>query len=342
MEIEETKLKQMIGKMLIFGFDTLEVSENDYIYKCIKDYNLGGIILFDKFYHDRDKAKNIQNPSQVKKLTSQLQNISQNKLLISIDQEGGKIARLKEKDGFNSTISAKDITTLSDADARKSYSRLSSELQDLGVNVDFAPLVDLGLNKESDVIYKLDRAYSDDADAVTKYAEVFMDELASHKVISCLKHFPGHGSAKGDSHEGFVDVSDTWDEVELEPYKKLLHKTKMVMTAHVFNKNIDDKYPATLSYKTNTELLRNKMGYDGIILGDDLQMKAIEAHYSKEESIKLSLNSGIDMIMYCNQLGSDNVEEVIDIVYNLVRTNEVPLSRIKESNRRIDKLLGEI
>lgn len=160
--------------------------------------------------------------------------------------------------------------------------------------------------------------------------------------LHSLKHFPGHGSAKGDSHEGFVDVSDTWSEVELEPYKKLLHKTKMIMTAHVFNKNIDDKYPATLSYKTNTELLRKKIGYDGIILGDDLQMKAIESHYTKEESIKLSLNSGIDMIMYCNQLGNDNVEEIIDIVYNLVKTNQVPFSRIEESNKRIDKLLGEI
>ena len=339
-DISELELKRMIGKMLIFGFDSLNINQYDDIYSYISEYNLGGIILFDKFYHDRDKAKNIQNPAQLKKLTTQLQNISKDKLLISIDQEGGRIARLKVKDGFNSTISAKDLVGLGKQKAKQSYLSLSQELQDLGVNCNFAPLVDLGLNKDSEVIYKLDRSYGEKVDTVTEFAEIFMDELDAHKVISCLKHFPGHGSALGDSHEGFVDASNIWSEMELEPYKNLLPKTKMIMTAHVFNKNIDDKYPATLSYKTNTSLLRKKLGYNGVILSDDLQMKAIESHYSKQEAIKLSINSGIDMIMYCNQLSNDDVLEIINLTYELVQNGEIKISRIEESNKRINKLLG--
>ncbi len=341
-DISELELKQKIGKMLIFGFNSLDIKKDDKIYKYISKYNLGGIILFDKFYYDRDKAKNIQNPSQLKKLTSQLQKISKNRLLISIDQEGGKIARLKVKDGFNSTISAKNLVNLGKQKAKQSYSLLSKELQELGINCNFAPLVDLALNKDNKVIYKLDRSYGDNADEVTKFAEIFMNQLKKHKVISCLKHFPGHGSALGDTHEGFVDISDSWSEMELEPYKKLLSKIKMIMTAHVFNKNLDDKYPATLSYKTNTNILRESIGYDGVILSDDLQMKAIESHYTKQEAIKLSINSGVDMLMYCNQLSNDDVLDIINLTYFLVKNGEISINRIEEANKRIDKLLGEI
>ncbi|WP_241856137.1 glycoside hydrolase family 3 protein [Sulfurimonas lithotrophica] len=342
MDTIELELKNKIAKMLIVGFDTLKADKEDYIYKCIKEYKVGGVILFDKFYNDREKAKNIKNPAQLKKLTTELQNINKEKLLISIDQEGGRIARLKQEDGFSKTLSAKGLASLGEETSRKHYTSIASELQNLGVNVDFAPLVDLGLNKESDVIYKLDRAYGDDAETVSKYAEIFMDELANHKVISCLKHFPGHGSAKGDSHEGFVDATTTWSELELEPYKKLLYKTKMIMTAHVFNKNLDDKYPATLSYNTNTKLLREKLGYDGVIIGDDLQMGAIKEHYSNEEALKLSINSGVDLVMYCNQLGDDKAEDIIDIIYKLVINGEIAQERIEESNKRIDRLLSEI
>lgn len=335
-------IKNKIAKMLIVGFDTPSAFENDNIYDCVSELGIGGVILFDKFYNDREKSKNIQNPKQLKELTTQLQSITKNKLLISIDQEGGRIARLKQESGFNESLSAKIIASMSENEARKHYSELSKDLHELGVNVDFAPLVDLGINKQSDVIYKLDRTYSDDPCEVVKYAEIFMDELHSHNVISCLKHFPGHGSAKGDSHDGFVDASNTWSELELEPYKKLLHKTKMIMTAHVFNKNLDDEYPATLSYKTNTKLLRETLGYEGVIIGDDLQMGAIKEHYSNEEALKLSINSGVDLVMYCNQLGNDKAEDIIDTIYKLVKNGDIPIERIEESNKRIDKLLGTL
>jgi len=334
-------LKQLLHKMLIVGFDGQDISNNNKLITAIKN-GLGGVILFDHYINDKEKAKNIQSPDQVKKLNESLQSISDNPLIICIDQEGGKVARLREEKGFKETSSAKSIASLPTDEATKEYNDLASQLQNLGVNCNFAPLVDLGVNKDSKIIYGLDRAYSDDGEIVVKYGEIFMDALTNHNIINVLKHFPGHGSAKGDSHEGFVDISNTWQKKELFPYKKLLHKTNMIMSAHVFNSQLDEEYPSTLSYNTNTKFLREQLGYDGVLVTDDLQMLAIKEHYSKEKAIELAINSGADMIMYCNQLGSDEIDETIEIMMELVTSGKISMERILEANRRIDKLVGEI
>ncbi len=334
-------LKQLLYKMLIIGFDGEETSTNDTLISQIQN-GLGGVILFDHYIDDKTKNKNISSPQQLKKLTSTLQNISTNPLMICIDQEGGKVARLKEQKGFGATQTAKTIASLSTSEAKTAYESLAHELQQLGINCNFAPLVDLGINKDSKIIYGLDRAYGDDANTVVKYGEIFMDALNEHHIISVLKHFPGHGSAKGDSHEGFVDISKTWDEIELSPYKQLLSKTNMIMSAHVFNAKLDEQYPSTLSYATNTKLLREQLGYDGVLITDDLQMLAIKEHYSKEKAIELAINSGADMLMYCNQLGDDDTDETIDIMEHLIKTGKISEQRILEANRRIDRLLTRI
>lgn len=334
-------LKHLLYKMLVIGFDGQEITKNDTLKAQIKN-GLGGVILFDRCIDDKTKEKNIHSPQQLKNLTSSLQDISYEPLMICIDQEGGKVARLKEQKGFSETKSAKQIAGMSLDEAKEEYEGLASQLSELGINCNFAPLVDLGINKDSKIIFGLDRAYGDDPDTVARYAEIFMDALNKHQIISVLKHFPGHGSAQGDSHEGFVDISKTWDEIELSPYKTLLHKTNMIMSAHVFNAKLDDKYPATLSYATNTKLLREGLGYDGVLITDDLQMAAINEHYAKEKAIELAINSGADMMMYCNQLGYDDTDETVDMMGYLVKSGKICLTRIQEANRRIDKLLQGI
>jgi len=334
-------LKQLLHKMLIIGFDGEDISTNDTLKIQIQN-GLGGVILFDQYINDKTKNKNISNPEQLKNLNLSLQNISDNPLIICIDQEGGKVARLKEQKGFIESQSAKAIASLPESEAKAEYESLATQLQELGINCNFAPLVDLGINKDSKIIYGLDRAYADDTQTVVKYGEIFMDALDKHQIISVLKHFPGHGSAKGDSHEGFVDITQTWERKELFPYKSLLHKTNMIMSAHVFNAKLDDKYPSTLSYTTNTKLLREQLNYNGVLVTDDLQMFAIQKHYSKEEAIELAINSGADMLMYCNQLGEDDTNETIDIMEQLVQSGKISIDRIKEANRRIDKLFKVI
>ncbi len=334
-------LKQLLYKMLIIGFDGKEILNNKKLITNIQN-GLGGVILFDHYIDDKTKSKNIQSPQQVKELNESLQSICESPLIICIDQEGGKVARLKEAKGFNKTLSAKEIASLEEKDAKKEYENLSFQLKNLGINCNFAPLVDLGINKESKIIYGLDRAYGEDSEQVVKYAQIFMDALSENQIISVLKHFPGHGSAKGDSHEGFVDISKTWDEIELTPYKKLLHKTKMIMSAHVYNSKLDETYPATLSFKTNTELLRKKLGFNGVLVTDDLQMLAIKKHYKKEEAIQFAINSGADMLMYCNQLSSDDTDETIDMMIHLVQNKKISIDRIKEANYRINRLIKGI
>lgn len=334
-------LREKLYKMLIIGFDGQNIKENDKLINDIKN-GLGGVILFDRYINDQIKAKNIASVNQLKELTSSLQSISENPLLICIDQEGGKVARLKEEKGFNKSYSAKTISTFNEYEAKESYDSLANELHNLGINLNFAPLVDLGINKESKIIYGLDRTYGEDNQTVIKYAEIFMDALANHKIISVLKHFPGHGSSKDDSHEGFVDITNSWNEIELVPYKQLLHKTKMIMSAHVFNGKLDDKLPATLSYSINSELLRKKLGYDEVLLTDDLQMAAIKAHFPKEKTIELAINSGADMLMYCNQLGNDDTKETVDIMEKLVLDKKISYDRIIEANNRINRLMKGI
>lgn len=338
----ELELKKMIGKMLIVGFDGQSVKQNSDIYRYIKEYDLGGVILFDRDYYARDKTKNIKSPKQLQALTAQLQAISPRPLIISVDQEGGKVARLKSKYGFKATPSAYDIATEHNgAYAKKMYDELANELHVNGITCNFAPVVDLALNPKNRVIYQLNRAYSKQAPSVVRYAQIFTDSLNEHGVISVLKHFPGHGSSLGDSHEGFVDVTKTWSSKELKPYAELIERDKvdMIMTAHVFNAKLDKNYPATLSHKTNTKLLREYLGYDGVIVSDDLQMKAIASQYDLKETVTLAINSGVDILLFGNQLAHQDLHKLLDVIYKQVRANKIKLSRIIESNKRVDTLL---
>jgi len=337
---DDKNLKKMIARMLIIGFDNEKVNEKSKIIQDIKQYELGGVILFDRFYSDRNRTKNIRSPKQIQALTKALQDASTKPLLISIDQEGGRVARLKPSYGFAKTPSAREIGKGSLSDASLAYEKLAKTLHVSGINCNFAPVVDVAVNPQNFVIYKLERSYGENPLHVSQYATRFIDALRGENVLSVLKHFPGHGSSLGDSHKGFVDVSDTWSELELEPYVHLIDQDKvdMIMTAHVYNSHLDKKYPATLSYKINTELLRNKLGFKGVIISDDLQMKAISEHYSLTQTVTLAINAGVDILLFGNQLGSQNLDELIEIIYQEVQKGTIPRSRIEESNRRIEAL----
>jgi beta-N-acetylhexosaminidase len=228
--------------------------------------------------------------------------------------------------------------------AKKQYDALALQLQQLGINVNFAPVVDLASNEDNVVIYKLQRSYGKDVSDVVAYAQTFMDALHEHDVLAVLKHFPGHGSSLQDSHKGFVDVSHTWRKKELEPYKELIsnNDVQMIMTAHVFNANLDPTYPATLSYEVNTHLLREELGYKGVIISDDLQMDAILKHYTLDQTVRLAINSGIDILLFGNQLSSIATKKIVDTIYAQVLTDEISYERILKANERIDMLLKNV
>lgn len=336
----DTELKKMIGHMLILGFDDASVDANSPIIKNINKYELGGVILFDIFYIDRTKNKNIVSPTQLQNLTSDLQKLSHHKLLISVDQEGGRVARLKPKYGFQKFPSAKEVSQSSASQAQTTYKNMSQMLQRNGFNCNFAPVVDLEVNPNNKVIVGLERSFGKKNSDVVNYAKVLIAEQEKANIISVLKHFPGHGSSLGDSHLGFVNISDTWTKKELEPYQDLIDakKVNMIMTAHVFNENLDAKYPATLSFNVNTKLLRQEMLYKGVVVSDDLQMKAISEHYTLKETVTLAINSGVDILLFGNQLGSQNIDELVETIFLQVKNGSISFQRIIESNQRINKL----
>ncbi len=336
-------IEKMISKMVILGFNGESVNSKDEIYKNINS-GLGGVILFDKDPNDKNKRKNIRNKEQLRTLTSQLQAISKEKLLISIDQEGGIVQRLKSQDGFVNTLKASEVALKGEAFARKSYNALAKDLKESGINNDFAPVVDLAINKQNKVIVTKGRSFGESSKEVIKYSSIFVEELKKQNVISVLKHFPGHGSSLGDSHLGFVDITKTWNEKELEPYRYFIknNKVDMIMTAHVFNEKLDEKYPATLSYKINTELLRYKLGFDGVLVTDDLQMYAISKHYDLKQTVTLAINSGVNMLLFANQLAKPiSLELIVDTVYNQILNEEISLEQIINSNKKINSMMAK-
>lgn len=344
---QEVSLETKIGQMLMIGFRGLEVTEDSSIVKDIKAGRIGGVILFDRDVALQSDVRNIQSPLQVKELVSVLKSYAPIPLIVSIDQEGGKVCRLKTKYGFAPTVSQQYLGNLNNPDSTSFYgSQTANTLRDLGINVNFAPVVDLNINPENPAIGKIERSFSADPDIVTKHSVAIIEEFNKHNIMSSLKHFPGHGSSTTDSHLGFVDVTNTWTDKELEPYRNIISSghADIIMTAHIFNSNLDAQYPATLSKNIITGILRNSLGFKGVIVSDAMDMKAIADYYGLESAVLLSINAGVDIILFSNNLIYDNdiAVKVTEIIKSLVAEGKITEHRINESYERIMKLKDDL
>ena len=336
-------LEKKIGQMLMIGFHGTSATSNTQICKDIKKYNVGAVILFDYNPVNKSKPKNIATKKQLKQLTKELQACSSDgKLLIAVDQEGGKVQRLKSKYGFYGKFpKASDVIKMDQSKIKSTYTKMSKELKSVGINYDLAPVVDLDINMKNHVIHGLGRSFGKDPSIVAKYASTFIDAMHTHGVLTSIKHFPGHGSSEGDTHKGFVDVTNLWKKVELEPYHLLKDKADTVMVAHVFNKKLDKKYPASISYKTITKMLREKLGYHGVVITDDLQMGAIANKYGLKNTLKLAINAGDDILLIGNQLDPKKVKstkKLVNTILSLVKTGDVQIESIDKAYARIQKL----
>lgn len=338
--IKELSLKEKIAQLFLIGFHGSECVPGSAISDLIQQYNVGGVILFDKNMVADKPVRNIESPEQLKKLTNGLQSVAKTPLLIGIDQEGGLVNRLKPQYGFPKTKSHKELGEIDDLQVTRNEARLiSNVLKEHGININFAPCVDLAINPNSSIIAKRERCFGTDAKTVIKHAEPYIDEHNKNDIITACKHFPGHGSAEGDTHQGFVDVSDSWSLEELEPYEYFIaqNQCSVIMTSHIFNRNFDSEYPATLSRKTLTDLLRGKLGFKGVLVSDDMQMKAISDHYTLKESLQKGLEAGVDIFCFGNNLLKKPVllSEAIQTILDLIETDKISISRIDESVERI-------
>ena len=301
--LTDEELKEKIGQMIMIGFRGTTAEENSNIYKIIKDVKIGGVVLSDYDVPSDSFPRNIINPEQTKKLISDLQKYSANPLFMAVDAEGGNINRLKKKYGFLSILSPEKMgqdKTLETTE--KESEKLAEELKNLGFNMNLAPVVDLNINPENPIIGALGRSFSSDPEEVVNHARVFIENHLKNNIITVEKHFPGQGSATKDSHLGIVDVTDTYREEELLPYQKLNNEglLKIVMTAHIINKKIDNIYPATLSTAFLQGILRNQIGFKGVIMSDDMQMAAINDNYEFDEAIITAINAGCDIVYFFN------------------------------------------
>ncbi|WP_445665069.1 glycoside hydrolase family 3 protein [Fodinibius sp. AD559] len=342
---EKVSLDEKIGQMLLTGFRGTALTDTNHVVRDIKKYHLGGVILFDYDVPSKSSKRNIESPEQLKTLINDLKNLSDIPLIVSIDQEGGQVARLKPSMGFPEIKSAEYLGKLDNTDSTRFYAqKMGQTLRDIGLNMNFAPVVDLNTNPDNPVIGGLERSFSKDPQTVVKHASIYIKTLHKYGVWSVLKHFPGHGSSKNDSHLGVVDVTDTWSNKELIPYRKLINKGlgDAIMTAHIFNRNIDPHYPATLSKPTITGLLRNKLNYDGVVISDDLMMGAIRHEYGLKTTINKAINAGVDILVFANNsvYDPDIIPKAHKAIKKLIEEDKISRKQIERSYNRIMELKG--
>lgn len=345
--INESQVRKLIGHMLIVGFRGTSVDENSYIVQKIKNLNLGGIILFDYDVPTKTKGRNITDPAQTKKLISDIVSHTATPLFISIDAEGGMVNRLKPAYGFVDVPSHEALGKKSKEETLRTAKILGKELSELGINFDFAPVVDLNVNWENPIIGKLGRSFGDDPQLVYEHASEFISGLHAFNILTSIKHFPGHGSSDADSHLGMVDVTKTYKEQELEPFKNLIKNKRAdtVMVAHVFNRTIDPDYPASLSEKFIRDMLREKLGFEGVIISDDMDMGAIRKNYGFEDAVVRAIKAGTDMLIISNNgdiYDESSPERAINAIWNAIQSRNISLSDIYDSAKRIELLKEKI
>jgi beta-N-acetylhexosaminidase len=344
----EQDLRRLAGQLVMRGFRGVAVSDADAVVADLRQRNLGSVVLFDVDGPGGGGERNVRDPEQMRALSDRLRDAargdgSEPPPLIAIDQEGGLVARLKPAYGFPATRSAGDLGATGDPDVTEAAAgALAQTLVDAGVNMNLAPVVDVDVWGDNPIIGGKGRSFSSDPEEVAAHAAAYIRGHRDRGVLTCLKHFPGHGSSRDDSHVGFTDVTKTWSRDELIPFRRLLDADLVdsVMTAHVFNAAFDETYPATLSPAAIDGLLRDELGFDGVVVSDDMGMGAISKNFGFEEAVARCLNAGVDILALANQTTyEENITEAaVDLIVALVADGRLPEKRVVESAERVMRL----
>lgn len=290
------KMNQLIGQHMFIGVSGHKLTTEEK--KFIVENNIGGIVLF---------GRNVSTPKQVRDLCEEIQDlrhtmVDKAPLFIGIDMEGGRVARLKAP--FTQWPPLRKLGDLDAPTASFHFSnRMGKELKAVGINLDFAPCVDVFTNTANTVIG--DRALSSDPEMVAKHSSALVRGYVKADVLTCAKHFPGHGNTLIDSHLDLPVENKTLEELdalELIPFKKTFKaRVDMVMTAHIMFPEIDPEWPVTLSEIFIKDIIREECRYRGLVITDDLGMKAMANHYDADEIPVRALEAGADLLLYCNE-----------------------------------------
>lgn len=323
--VESMSQTEKLGQMVMIGIQGTKV-DDDSLY-MLNQYHMGGVILFDR---------NMESPEQVKQLTSDLQAQSNEKvpLFIGIDEEGGDVVRMAEK--LTPPPSQKEIGATGDIEQAKTWAiKTAKSLKEMGINVNFAPVADVGSNDK--------RSYSTDTNTVIDFVRAATKGYQQENIIYSLKHFPGIGKGKVDSH---IDSSsiDVVKEVlmteDILPFKTIIDENEpndyFILVSHLKYPALDEEYPASLSSKIMTDLLRNKLGYKGIIITDDMEMGAVANHNDFRSIGVKAIKAGADIVLVCHEY--QHQQEVYLGLLDAVNSGEISRERIDESVKRIIKV----
>ena len=321
-------IRELIGQHMLIGVSGAALTSEEK--KFIIENNISGVVLF---------GRNCIEPKQIRELCAELQSLRHKMsdkapLFIGIDMEGGRVARLKPP--FTQWPPLKKFGDLDSPTAAFHFTqRLGAELLAIGINLDFAPCIDVFTNPKNTVIG--DRAISSDPHQVEKMASALVRGFIKTGVLSCAKHFPGHGHTVIDSHEELpVEDADLkrLHDVELVPFKKALRsRVDMVMTAHILFKNVDAKWPVTLSEVFLKKMIRDELKYRGLIITDDLDMKALAKHYDKEQIPVLAMKAGADLLLYCNE--PESPPAAIEALITAVAQGQLDTGDLESTRARI-------
>ncbi|MGI9407619.1 MAG: glycoside hydrolase family 3 protein [Hyphomicrobiaceae bacterium] len=334
---EDDKLDRMIGQMIMVGFhgQTTRSPGTRRIVSMLKDGRVGGVILMQR---------NMSSRQRLLALTRAF-NKSGAALppFISVDQEGGAVQRLRRRQGFSRIPSAGRIASRHKPDAaEKIYDRAADQLKRAGINMNFGPVVDLNRNRNNPIIGRQRRAYGTSPETVTEYARAFISAHRRAGILTAAKHFPGHGSSWNDSHNRFVDLTKTWKDVELAPYRMLSGATEpdMIMVGHLYHpkfSNAKERIPASLSKAAILGELRGRLGYTGIVITDDMEMGAVKRRFSLKERVVRAVEAGNDVILFSD--ATRNGRKVVDRIHKHVRdavaSGRISRTRIESAYERI-------
>src|SRR6185436_2250814 len=321
-------LRRQIGRLLVAGFNghTIPVE----LRSLARQFGLGGVILF---------ARNIAEPGQVAELSFDAARlVPELPSWVSVDQEGGRVARLKAP--FTewpamATLGRSGDTALAERFARA----LGVELRAVGITLDFAPVLDIHTNPKNPIIG--DRALAEKAADVATLGSAIIRALQESGVAACGKHFPGHGDTSTDSHIELPLVEhppERLREVEFVPFKAAIEAdVASIMTAHVFAPALDETMPATLSRRVVHDLLRQELGFEGVIFSDDLEMKAIANHHTVPSAAVLSLAAGCDGILICSG-DHDSQAAALEAVIHAVEDGSLPYGRVEDALKRHQRM----
>ncbi len=333
--------ENMIGEMLVLGFNgsTPEAPGVQGLARHLNAGRVGGVCFLG--YNSRTRA-GIEGITKVFQSSA-----SRTKPLISVDQEGGAVQRLGARSGYDAIPTAQALATRgSPEEAYGVYQRMARTLRAAGFNLNLAPVVDLGFEPRNPVIAKWGRAYGSDGATVARFATEFVKSHRAERVLTAVKHFPGHGSTLGDSHERPIDLTPTWRPDELEPFRRMARASAIdiVMTGHLAHAKLTGGEPATLSRTAIEGVLRRDIGFQGAVMTDDLDMAAIRSSFALPDAVVRAIAAGNDIILLSNSLKPDPNLPVVLIaaVKDAAASGRIPKGRIEQSVERITRLKARV